>query len=241
MADHRLSTADREELATALGSAVRFDEPMSRHTSFRIGGPADAWVEATSVDQLVAAMRVVHSRQLTAICVGGGTNVLVSDCGVRGVVIRLGRPFGEISWEGESPVAGASVPFKKLVLAAIERDLQGLEFAEGHSRFGWRRTFDECRRLWRRDGARCLLRRWCVGCCGARSTVSGAVEVLLSASGPAGGFPGHARGLHATFRRRIGYSGPTDGGEAKARGESAPRLSNAGSIFKNPKVVSLAA
>jgi len=125
----------RAGLAARFGSRVRFDEPMSRHTSFRIGGPADAWVEIESPDELAAVFALVRAGGAAAWTLGSGTNVLVSDRGIRGVVLHLGRGFRFIDWtiEGDaaSVRAGASVPFKKLVYDAVERGFEGLEFGEG--------------------------------------------------------------------------------------------------------------
>lgn len=125
----------RRELLDAFGSRVRFDESLGRHTSFRIGGPADAWVDAQSVGDVRRLTVMARRAAVPILVLGGGSNVLVSDRGVRGIVLHLGRPFSEIEWDprpGAVAVrAGAAVPFKKLVLAAIARGLAGLEFAEG--------------------------------------------------------------------------------------------------------------
>jgi len=114
---------------------VRLEEPMSRHTSFRIGGPADVWVEVEDADELLHVQRTAMDAGVPLFAVGIGTNVLVSDRGVRGVVVKLGRGFAGIEWLREGRAmrarAGAASPFKKLVLEAATRDLTGLEFAEG--------------------------------------------------------------------------------------------------------------
>jgi UDP-N-acetylmuramate dehydrogenase len=122
-------------LRNRFGERVRFDEPLSRHTSFRIGGPADVWIECEHTADIQAAQELSRESGLPLYVLGGGTNVLVSDRGVRGIVLRLGRPFAVLRWttigSGERAIAGAAVPFKKLVTQSIERDLTGLEFAEG--------------------------------------------------------------------------------------------------------------
>jgi len=125
----------RQRFAEVFGAAVRFDEPLSRHTSFCIGGPADAWVEAADLDRLRRAQQLAAAAGLPLVVLGKGTNVLVSDRGVRAVVVRLGRGFQQIEWGANGAQgrvrSGAAVPFRKLALAATRRALGGLEFAEG--------------------------------------------------------------------------------------------------------------
>lgn len=130
-----LNDEQRQEIRRALGSRVSFDEPLSRHTSFRIGGPADAWVEVATHEDIRITQEVARRFELPLWILGGGTNVLVSDRGMRGVLLHLGRPLATLEWnpngQGTYVRAGAAVPFKKLVLATIDRALTGLEFAEG--------------------------------------------------------------------------------------------------------------
>jgi len=125
----------RAWLGERFGGRVRFGEPLSRHTSFRIGGPADAWVEVDSAADILAVQRAAGEAGLPLSVLGIGTNVLVSDRGIRGLVVKLGRAFAAVEWRAEGQCmhvrAGAAGPFKKLVLAAAARGLTGLEFAEG--------------------------------------------------------------------------------------------------------------
>lgn len=130
----------RAWLRERFGARVRFSEPLSRHTSFRIGGPADAWVTVASTDELLDLQRAARAAGAPLAVLGIGTNVLVSDRGVRGVVVKLGREFGRMEWGGErggagdgsvAVRAGAAAPLKKLVVEAAGRGLSGLEFAEG--------------------------------------------------------------------------------------------------------------
>jgi UDP-N-acetylmuramate dehydrogenase len=125
----------RQALQKAFGSRVRFDEPLSRHTSFRIGGPAEVWVEVTDALEIRRVQAFAAATALPLFVLGGGTNVLVSDRGVRGIVLHLGRPLAALQWRangtGQHVRAGAAAPLKRLVNEAIDRDLSGLEFAEG--------------------------------------------------------------------------------------------------------------
>lgn len=125
----------RTWLRERFGDRVRFAEPLSRHTSFRIGGPADAWVEVESAAELCAVQRQARAHGVPCGVLGIGTNVLVADRGVRGIVLKLGRALGRFDWRQDGDAwtvrAGAAAPFKKLVMDAAARGLSGLEFAEG--------------------------------------------------------------------------------------------------------------
>jgi UDP-N-acetylmuramate dehydrogenase len=125
----------RAWLEQHFGTRVRYAEPLSRHTSFRVGGPADAWVEVSSAAEILGLQRAAADCGAPLSVLGIGTNVLVSDHGVRGVVVKLGGALGRLEWhaEGERVLvrAGAAAPFKKLVTDAARRGLAGLEFAEG--------------------------------------------------------------------------------------------------------------
>jgi len=130
-----LLPAVRSGLASRFGGRVRFDESMSRHTSFRIGGPADAWIDIENAAELADVFALARTNGVPVWTLGSGTNVLVSDRGIRGIVLHLGRGFRFIDWtiDGDAAAvrAGASVPFKKLVYDAVGRGFEGLEFGEG--------------------------------------------------------------------------------------------------------------
>ncbi|MEO6836684.1 MAG: UDP-N-acetylmuramate dehydrogenase [Candidatus Tumulicola sp.] len=88
---------DRAALRAIFGDRARFDEPLAAHTSWKIGGPADAFVIAASEDELAALMRFCFKRHVPWFVIGSGSNVLVGDGGMRGVVIRLGGAFADVS------------------------------------------------------------------------------------------------------------------------------------------------
>ena len=126
------------ELVAALaaaGATVRLGEPLGRHTSFRIGGPADVFIEVASVPELAAILRAAAAHGTPVFFLGGGTNLLVSDRGARGVVVKLGRPFDFVEWRLADATprlrVGAAVPFKRLVGQTVAEGLAGLEFGEG--------------------------------------------------------------------------------------------------------------
>ena len=123
------------DLESMVPGRVRFAEPLRRHTSFRIGGPADVWIDVGDANEIRAVQGVATAAAVPVCIIGGGTNILVSDLGVRGIVLHLGRPLGATIWtDGPGGVrvrAGAGLTLKRLVTEAIERGLAGLEFAEG--------------------------------------------------------------------------------------------------------------
>jgi UDP-N-acetylmuramate dehydrogenase len=134
-ADTAVGRLDRQVWQDSFGVRVRFEEPLSRHTSFRIGGPADVWVEVTDAAEIRRARALARAAELPLLVLGGGTNILVSDRGVCGVVLHLGRSLATLQWRvnGDGPHvrAGAALPLKRLVSEAVTRNLTGLEFAEG--------------------------------------------------------------------------------------------------------------
>ena len=118
--------------------AVRLQEPMSAHTTFRIGGPADYFVEAGNESVLKELLLLCKETETPFFILGNGSNLLVSDEGYRGVMISL-RGFDEISFrEGEGTeagktimTAGSGVLLSKAAMQAAERGLTGFEFAGG--------------------------------------------------------------------------------------------------------------
>jgi UDP-N-acetylmuramate dehydrogenase len=124
---HRLE----QELRARFGARLRTGAPLAELTSFRIGGPADALLVVESEDELREAMAAAWCERVPAFCLGAGTNLLVSDRGVRGLVVRLGEGFTRLEFDGVQVHAGAAAQFGTLVYEVIERGLMGLEFGEG--------------------------------------------------------------------------------------------------------------
>jgi len=123
------------ELARTVGDVVagraRADEPLARHTSFRIGGPADVLVTPDTADELAAVVRTAAATGVPLTVLGGGSNMLVGDGGIRGIVVKLGRGFRRTTWDGSCVEAGAAVQLGRLARDAAARGLAGLEYAEG--------------------------------------------------------------------------------------------------------------
>jgi UDP-N-acetylmuramate dehydrogenase len=125
----------KEWLRRLLGPNVRFDEPLSRHTSLRIGGPADALVRPESEAQLKALLQWARETRTPYFVIGSGTNLLVRDGGIRGLVIHLERVAGALEWKvrGERVHirAGAAVPTRRICRIALQQGWRGFNFALG--------------------------------------------------------------------------------------------------------------
>ena len=126
-----LGDDDRAALAALLGDDVRFDEPMRRHTTLKIGGPADAYAEPSTKAQVAALVALCVARGLRITPVGGGSNLLVRDGGVRGVVLGT-RHLRGVERVGETQIrVEAGVSTGKLLKVALEAGLGGVEFLGG--------------------------------------------------------------------------------------------------------------
>jgi UDP-N-acetylmuramate dehydrogenase len=106
---------------------VRFKEQLSFHTSLRIGGPADIFVVPQDIDDIRHALLFAEREQLPVAVVGGGNNLLVTDRGIRGVVLKLEGCLGRAEFHGEEAVAGAGVGLSALIREAAALNLGGIE------------------------------------------------------------------------------------------------------------------
>jgi UDP-N-acetylmuramate dehydrogenase len=119
------------ELRAKFGARVRAAMPLAELTSFRIGGPADLFVNVDDEGELMHAKAAAYRAGVPCFCLGAGTNLLVSDRGMRGLVVRLGDGFATIEIDGTKVVAGAGAAFGTLVQTVVDKGLEGLEFGEG--------------------------------------------------------------------------------------------------------------
>ena len=115
----------------ALFPSAKFDEPLKRYTAWKIGGPADALLEPRDASTLVEAVKTAKDHGIPVTVLGGGTNVLVRDGGIRGLVIRLAKALTRIEVSGSEMVADAGVLYPVLANTTAARGLAGLEFATG--------------------------------------------------------------------------------------------------------------
>lgn len=122
-----------ELLQSAMGEGIaRLYEPMSKHTTMRVGGPAQFWLEPETEEGFCDLVRKTHELGLPFMVIGRGSNLIVRDGGLRGVVARLRRGvFGEFTIEDEKIRAGVGVRLKALSGAAITAGLSGFEWMEG--------------------------------------------------------------------------------------------------------------
>ncbi len=125
----------KQDLQTLFNDApgkVFFDEPLSRHTSIRIGGPADAFVYPRTVEELAAVVAWGKKEKTPVFVLGAGSNLLVREKGIRGVVVNLSQGFSKIEVEGENRIyAEAGVGLPRLVDFSAEEGLSGLEVVSG--------------------------------------------------------------------------------------------------------------
>ena len=121
-----------EKLAAVLGQEkVLAEEPMKKHTTFRVGGPADLFVMPSSEEEVKAAAAICDEEKVPYYIVGNGSNLLVSDKGYRGVIIQLYKEMSRIRVEDNVIYAQAGASLAKIANTALESSLTGFEFAAG--------------------------------------------------------------------------------------------------------------
>jgi UDP-N-acetylmuramate dehydrogenase len=128
-------TALLQELRSIPGLKVKVSEPLARYTSMKIGGPADFFVEVENQAALSQLLSFLSQHGMPSCLLGNGSNVLVSDFGVEGVVVHLGGDFKRAEWHDQGNDSwvevGAAHAVTQLVREAARRGYGGLEFAEG--------------------------------------------------------------------------------------------------------------
>ena len=115
----------------AAGISYREQEPLSAHTTFKIGGPAAVFVQPVQEDQLCSAIALCRELLVPYYVLGNGSNTLFGDKGWAGAVICLAKLRGEVHQEGNTLWAPAGMPLNMLCMAALRAGLTGLEFAYG--------------------------------------------------------------------------------------------------------------
>ena len=124
----RIATTE-DRLRKRLGEGLLTQEPLRHHTTLRIGGPADFYFAARTADQLVVALRTAHELELPLFLLGGGSNLLVSDEGFRGLVVR--NAIEGVEFDGAAAQVGCGTDFLELIYECRDHSLAGLEFAAG--------------------------------------------------------------------------------------------------------------
>jgi len=133
MIDLVLQTLDLHLLRQTFGSRLQEQAPLARHTAARLGGQADALLEVETTQELVEALRLAWEHQWPYLILGGGSNILISDLGVRGLVILNRARQVRFSDTTQPPTvwAESGVNFGLLARQAAQRGLAGLEWAAG--------------------------------------------------------------------------------------------------------------
>lgn len=121
----------KRRLLSEIVGEVRIDEPLKRYTTYRIGGPADVLVIPVVEEDVVRVLRACHQAEVPLRVIGSGSNLLVSEAGVRGVVMRLGPKLGAVEFSGTTVRAQGGTSLPKLAKLAADRGLAGLEWAGG--------------------------------------------------------------------------------------------------------------
>ncbi len=121
----------KRELQACGITKVKEREPLAHHTTIKVGGPADLFVEPESMEQLIQLMEIIRKHGMPWRVIGRGSNLLVADEGIEGVVIKLGRGLDHLDIEGTEVRVGAGYSFVVLALKMGQAGLSGLEFAGG--------------------------------------------------------------------------------------------------------------
>jgi UDP-N-acetylmuramate dehydrogenase len=123
------TTTIEERLRRVVGGRLLTREPLRHHTTFRIGGPADFYVEARTPEELIASLRAGAEAGVNVFLLGGGSNLLVSDEGFRGLVVR--NACDRIDFDGTAVHVECGADFLDLIRRSVDRGLAGLAFAAG--------------------------------------------------------------------------------------------------------------
>ena len=121
---NRLCTITKQE-------NVMKDEPMKKHTTFRIGGPADYFVTPESKEEIQAIVELCKKEEIPYSVIGNGSNLLVGDKGYRGVILQIFKKMNQIRVEENKIYAGAGALLSKIAATALAESLTGFEFAAG--------------------------------------------------------------------------------------------------------------
>ena len=117
----------RQEIKKITKGIILFDEPMSKHTSYGIGGPARAYVTPKNKEDLVSILKFSKDNNIPSYFIGSGSNLLVSDDGIDGIVITLGKSFNKLEINKNNVFAETGVMLGKMVKECTKRNLSGLE------------------------------------------------------------------------------------------------------------------
>lgn len=113
------------------GSKVKYNEPMKKHTTLKVGGNADVLVNPETTEDVVSVLKYAKENEIPVTIIGNGSKLLVKDKGIRGIVVRLGSRFSNVQIDGEYITVEAGMTLPRLAIIAKDNSLSGLEFAAG--------------------------------------------------------------------------------------------------------------
>lgn len=110
---------------------ILFDEPMKHHTSFKIGGPADVMIVPSREEEIIESIKFCRDNHINHFVMGNGTNLLVKDNGIRGVVIKISNRYDNIEIDEDKVVCQGGALLSVIAKKALRQSLAGFEFASG--------------------------------------------------------------------------------------------------------------
>ncbi len=120
-----------EELTPSFKGAVLKNEPLKNHTYFKIGGNASIFAEPEDTEDLKTALKLIKEYKIDYFVIGNGTNLLVSDDGFKGIIVKIGERFNKLNRDGNKVTAGAGILLSSLSKYVAKEGLAGFEFASG--------------------------------------------------------------------------------------------------------------
>lgn len=121
----------KAQLGPLLKGEIRLTEPLKAHTTWRIGGPAEIMVLPDNYQDIVSSFNYAHNHGIPVTVIGNGSNLLISDAGVNGIVIKIAHHLNHIQIEGNNVIAGGGAVLPQVSRRAAEFGLSGLEFGVG--------------------------------------------------------------------------------------------------------------
>ncbi len=148
----------KELTALVDSSKIKLNESMAKHTSFKIGGKADIFVKANSQEDIRNVLSIASKQNIPIYVIGNGSNILVSDNGIRGIVLMICIDTIEIEEKDDKAIitVGAGVKLAKLAGDLLKQEISGFEFASRSSWNYWRSNKNECGCAWKRNERYCF-------------------------------------------------------------------------------------
>ena len=110
---------------------IKKNELMKNHTSFKLGGEADFFFEPSSIEEIIECINLAKKEEIPCTVIGNGSNLLVGDNGIRGLVIKIDKNFSKAEINGNIITAQSGILLSRLAAMALNANLSGLEFASG--------------------------------------------------------------------------------------------------------------